>query len=699
VKVTHLAKVGDEKKMATSSRGAGQSEGKEEKVATEGIGRTRERRRVIRPVSEAIPAKRRAPASPSKGHRKTASEEIEGGQHEDKGGGGGGDGGKRGETQVEERSSRDTATKDETVELDEWKGKVGAGVWEEVRANDGGGTYKKHLEWMRHIAQWEREPPDIYDTKMPERTQLAADVRPSAREWQAFIRRYLRGATYPEVRALVNEAIADASVTELYAAVRKNKKSTDLHWPGLDAAEISALLIGAAEEYAAIQSRLVSVRPSTLSRPPERPTPVKALANYFPGKEGATVLAQLNRFDIHTHGQLRAMSRKVRLALEEEESPVYEDVLNGFEKLEVDGSEDRRMRLLYEAGAPTSLPRLARYHAVYEWLVAKQNVRDTEVASWAPSLKPGLRVTVRTTYTVEDTSAAAAARRRRQKSRWPNSGGAAADGDTRLRRIVRFVGTVRSFHPRSSSTSSSNTVPASCVVLLDADQFRRPQLAEEQRRLTFVSRSPDDVKGVERYLAEHLVAFKPDAPFAHITWGVSNTQDLVPLLRGIHKTALPGDAYIETPDGMVAGLIRALAVPGERIRVSRSIFIPILVLSDGEGGLPFDIVASTVEGRVLGGTRSRGLKGPIEGLKLWVDGHIVDFALPCAPATNCNGLEIENLVGERTESPDTLAQAHVSYSFSPVATLRAQLQRVAIELPPKLGDYAPLTDLVLDMLL
>ena len=94
-------------------------------------------------------------------------------------------------------------TEDEKAELEALKAEVGQGVWEELAGDD----YKTRLTEMREIARWESEPVAIYDTKMEQYTGFTLDVRPEQnQQWQAFVRRYLRGSSRPELLAAVSSS-------------------------------------------------------------------------------------------------------------------------------------------------------------------------------------------------------------------------------------------------------------------------------------------------------------------------------------------------------------------------------------------------------------------------------------------------------------------------------------------------------------
>jgi hypothetical protein len=493
-------------------------------------------------------------------------------------------------------------------------------------------------------------------------------------------------------------------------------------WSEQPKTEILALLLSAAENNPSLREELVKAESIPLKSYVVRRKPTIPFREYFRGQGGTHVLSVLDKLEIHTREELRLSTESsgvIRLQLDLKPAPDLNDRV-------VDGIEDRRLRMLYEAGAYLPSACLARLHAVYEWAIANKDARDTDVATWKPWLQPGRRVTVKMSRAFHgNIRYTEPINMRYEEVHWIAGSTNYHDANRRLISHVLLKGTVISYQPqrravstaplRSSSSSSSSssllatqtapfnsdeTAPLnshetapfnsddmpSCVVRLDRDQFRwlmsNPHPTDEQLLLEFVSKSQDAIKDVGLYMETRRDCWyeSADPLFAPVSWNVKNAEDVVLVLSG----GKPGmtethGMCIQTPSDMIYKCVSALAHRGDRISVLRHVIL--------------HEATTEVEARVLRATHDDD--GKVDGMQVWVDGHVVILSL----IAHSDTADIEYLVGRYKESSGTRVAWTITYKAHLVGSLRAQIQRLHKDLPAMLDNYAPLADLVADMLL
>jgi hypothetical protein len=537
------------------------------------------------------------------------------------------------------------------------------------------------------------------------------------------VRLYLRQSTHEELVKLGRVANSKSALDYVYP---RALSSTARKWEDASTSDIRALLLTVTADQANVREALlqskpeISLRPVVTRRKPMRET----LRDYFHGEDGASLLHVMDEFGIHTPAELRASSVKARSALG---LPGY---LRELTKRPVDGTEDRKLRLLYNAGLRMPQEYLERLHAVYEWVIAKQDARDRQVAIWEPWLQPGRRVTLILSGLIDKKS-----RETREALRWgehsvsdiaeeeseANVDDDDNDDEEEVPRHAFLKGTVVAYYPSSSasessmsassvsvsSTSSSPTAPprsieinyrfAECQVLLDANQFpwfpksRRP--GAKDRKVMFVSESADDKRGVAWRVNQGTLE---DTPFSSVSWEARKVEDekkkkgnetVANYLLGFQSTQ--ARLSIAVPDDLTSNLIQGLAERGAHVLVKRE--YSTLVFNNR--------TTSYAEGHIL---RAIRVAGRTEGLEVWADGHVLQFQscrirTPTSPF--CVRSIIEDLVATRSDYTTDTQRASVTYSLQLVGSLRATLQRLEAELHKPFHSYQSLIDLVGEMLL
>ena len=463
----------------SGSGGGGSGDGGGDSIVpTEGISRGRSRRVVVLPaqtLAVSVRAEKRArahtprraviaanPPTPGIGELKPAlnASGCEGGpdveEPESFGGG-------EGKGEAEGSSKRKKATTEDQMkeEMAELEKEAGVGVYEELE-----GDATTRLVDLRAIVDWENQPFEMYDSLMPEYGEFYKaphrHVMGAAghQQLQKLVRRHLR--------VLDRTQLADLASTMTAPRVDGSGRGvTDVWWKDKTSAEILGLLLVAAEINGTFRLELSSRFPDVvLQRHVTRHQPSsKALATYFPGEEGAAVLAILNENDIETVEQLRTaysdIVEKLDLAWNARMagSPYVAEKLNlawharmagstsAAVGREPNGPADRVLHMLYEAQMTLPIQLVQRHHAVFEWAIAKRNARDTEVALWRPWLQPGKRVTVKMMH---------------PRPTHSETGRAPTHVET-AHKIAIFTGTVVRYN---DATGTSGT--DSCAVVLDS---------------------------------------------------------------------------------------------------------------------------------------------------------------------------------------------------------------------------------------
>jgi hypothetical protein len=265
---------------------------------------------------------------------------------------------------------------------------------------------------------------------------------------------------------------------------------------------------------------------------------------------------------------------------------------------------------------------------------------------------------------------------------------------------VHLQGTVVNYHEvapaptpftqQKLATSVQIIASPTCTVTLDDDQFPWRSRAEKKlgvhdRTLTFTSDSADLTVQVQSYMSQHADKWRLDAPVAPVLW-LGRARQLVTNLVGLQSPeALASGFCIEPSHDMIVAGTKALAVRGQSLLILRQVTRAHVA------------VVEHVEGRVLHGGTNESTKMPF--LSVWADGHVLTFAPTCVSAESCSSCVAPLLSARRFEASGTAQQFVISYSLSLTAPLRARVQRFDAIFPEIFGDYAPLKDLVSQMLL
>jgi hypothetical protein len=549
----------------------------------------------------------------------------------------------------------------------------------------------KQLRDLRAIAEWQKEPIAVDNSLMSAYYELAdstseARRRQSSmseaqrRQWQQFVNTYLRRLTRHRLIELIDATDLVALVSQRFRTLNA-RDSLASAWRDAPAEELVNILLEAVETNVSrkkIRADILAqgppiALPSYVTRKLVAPLPDSPLTLYLP----IEIATRLEDKGVDTVAALRVLSIERRKALM--------DVGRlDTAKAPVNGELDHILRKLYELGVALTPREVWRYHAVYEWAIAKQDAKDTEIAIWRPWLQPGQRVNVRLHFSGPTDDQQPIARAWREHAGWSQGG--------------RLTGTVLTYRDATTTSHASPPTSPQCVILLDADQF--PWLTADRTkkaRPTKLARTVTcvgDVKGGAQTVYEYMRKFsgkrETSVRFRRLKWTTIESRAEWIRREQLTGIAAPGSICVEAPRAMVDELMLSLAIRGERVLAR--------CRTDFETYNTGTYLDHYSEARVLrGGTTEAGETY----LQVWVDGYIIAFVLQWQDSDLSRNLCVIPSIASRTRFESRGIRLHIatSYRISLVGSLRAQVRRLETNMPPKIAAHNDLANLVTSMLL
>jgi hypothetical protein len=590
-------------------------------------------------------------------------------------------------------------------------------------------TSEKRNAIMRQILAWETEEPlrvGYWRLSADPNVMDAAETR----QWQTLIRTYLRRLSDEQLHAKI--AKTPALLAQLI--YKPAKSSLDTGSDESDRRKLLALslpnLLGmvlqAGELDVRVRAYFLEDRPDirrSAYAPPARPSPLPTIDAYIDDairqnvvpprdvSERQAVVSYLKELDITTPRRLAALPSS---------SPILGKMslcLIG----ECKAGHDMWSRIRYTLKLPLSSLQLVRYHRSYVLDAEQKRTRVAELVCWEEtfrdSLSRGDPVNLRIEF--ED------GRIRHTKSREyiPYRPLTPMDPvvDTQRKgkssvivrgRIVDYRGTTNAggtigIGTEDTEEASLQNRDVKVTIEIDTNQFPwlDGHVVSAQDRTFVATPSP---QSTDPWLDGHVVSAQdrtfvatPSPQSTDLQWYVDWTGDNDDIKTEEETYArmfrLLGSrpdnvsrrypaisdvcASIQPPVDMIRRLTLALAQVGERLEVQRT---PLLVGASAN--------TSTIEGRILGGTRDG------DAVWVWADGHVVEFSSPHLNPRAIHHANIGDLVGTRRESPLTPSMYDIRYTTPLIGTTAARIDLMRRSVPYSLQQVPGLINIVASML-